>query len=146
MSTYESDPAGLGTGKRYGKLNVGGVAGTYRGEGSQREIIYELAAGEIVNGAPFTIPVPANYLVEAVYLEVEEAFAATSGANFSIDGGDPLTTELPLSSAIALTSVALTGLTKLSGVAAGNIVLTGDAASIASATGKARVVIQYKAV
>lgn len=146
MSTYESDPAGLGTGKRYGKLNVGGVAGTYRGEGSQSEIIYELAAGEMVNGAPFTVPLPANYLVEAVYLEVEEAFAATSGANFSIDGGDALTTELPLSSAIALTSVALTGLTKLSGTAACNIVLTADAASIASTTGKARVVIQYKAV
>lgn len=146
MSKYESNPAGLGVGKRYGALSVGGVAGTFRGEGSQREIVWELVAGEIVNGVPFTVPLPANYLVQAIYLEVETAFAASSTANLSINGGAALTTPIPLSSQSALVSVALTGLANLSGTSAVNIVLTGNANAIASTTGNARIVVQYKAI
>jgi hypothetical protein len=146
MSNYESDPAGLGVGKRYGPLNVGGVAGVYRNEGSVNEIIWELTAKEIVNGDPFTVPLPANYLVEALYLEVETAFAASSTANLSINGGAALTTPLALSTQAALASVALTGLANLSGTTAVNIVLTGNANAIASTTGKARVLVRYRAV
>lgn len=146
MSNYESDPASLGVGKRYGPLNVGGLSGVFRGEGSQREIVWELTAQEVVNGKPFTVPLPANYLVEALYLEVEEAFAATSSADLSIDGGAGLTTDLDLATAGALESVSLAGLANLSGTSAVDIVLTANAAAIASTTGNARVVVQYKAV
>lgn len=146
MSNYVANPAGLGVGKRYGALKVGGVSGVYRGEGSQQEIVFELTAGEIVNGAPFTVPLPANYLVQAIFLEVETAFAASSTANIAINGGVALTTPIPLSAQSALVSVALTGLTNLSGTAAVNLVLTGNANAIASTTGNARILVQYKAI
>jgi hypothetical protein len=146
MSNYASNPAGLGVGKRYGALSVGGVAGTYRGEGSQREIIFELSAGEITNGVPFTVPLPADYLVQAILLEVETAFAASSTANIAINGGAALSTPMSLATKAALANVALTGLANLSGTASVNLVLTGNANAIASTTGKARILVQYKAI
>jgi len=147
MSNYESNPAGLGVGQRYGPRTVGGVNGSFVQNDSQRQVVFDLQAGEPLTGTPMTAPLPANYLVEKIYLEVETAFAATSGANVSIGGGAALTTELPLATAIAMTDIGtLTGLGNLSGLTAVNIVLTGDAASIASAAGKARVIVQYKAV
>jgi len=146
MSTYESDPAGIGVGKRYGPLAVGGVAGELPNTGTQKELVFELAADEMVTGAPMTLPLPANYLVEALYLEVEEAFAASSVADLSIDGGAGLTTDFVLSTAAAIASVATTGLANLTGTSAVNIVLTPDANAIASGTGKARVIVQYKSV
>jgi len=146
MSNYESDPAGLGVGQRYGRRTVGGVTGTFVMNDSQREIVFDLAADEPLAGVPMTIELPANYLVEALYIEVEEAFAATSSADLSINGGAGLTTDFDLATAGALLGVVLTGLANLSGTSAVNIVLTADAAAIASATGKARVIVQYKAV
>lgn len=146
MSTYSANPAGLGVGKRYGPLNKGGIVGVYQGEGSEREIIYELTAGEIVNGTPFTIPLPANYLVQAIFLEVETAFAASSTVNLTIGGGVALTTPISLATQTALVNVALTGLTNLSSTSSQNVVLTGNANAIASTTGNARVLIQFKAI
>ena len=63
MSTYESNPAGIGVGKRYGPLTVGGVAGELPNTGSQKELVWELAAGEMVTGVPMTLKLPANYLI-----------------------------------------------------------------------------------
>jgi len=146
MSNYETNPAGLGIGQRYGRRDVGGVSGTFPFEGSQREAVFELKSGEPLTGLPMTVNLPANYLVEEVYLEVEEAFAASSTANISINGGVGLTTALVLSTAAALGQKAIAGLANLSGTAAVNIVLTGNAASVASATGQARVVVRFKAV
>ncbi len=146
MSSYSSNPAGLGVGKRYGPLGKGGIAGHYKGEGSNREIVYELTAGEVVNGTPFTVPLPANYLVLAIFLEVEVAFAASSTANIAIGGGAALTTPLNLAVAAPLAAVVLTGLANLSSASALNLVLTGNANAIASTTGNARIVIQYKAI
>ncbi len=146
MSNWSANPAGLGVGKRYGPLGVGGVSGEYRGDGAVREIIYEITAGEVTNGQPLTRTLPANYLVDAIYVEVETAFAASSTANLSINGGAALTTPIALSSALPLTVVALTGLANTSGTTAVNIVLTGNANAIASTTGKARVLVRYKAV
>lgn len=146
MSNYSANPAGLGVGKRYGPLNKGGVSGVYKGEGPNRDIIFELTAGEIVNGVPFTVPLPANYLVQAIFLEVEQAFAASSTANISINGGAALTTPISLATQTALVSVALTGLANLSGTSSVNLVLTGNANAIASTTGNARILVQYKAI
>lgn len=146
MSTYESDPAGLGVGKRYGPLAVGGVGGELPNTGTQKELVFELTAGEVF-ASGITLPLPAGYLVESLYLEVEEAFAATTEADLIIDGGTGLTTgKFDLAVAAATASVALGTLTNLSGTSAVNAVLTVDAAGIASATGNARVVVQYKSV
>ncbi len=146
MSTYETNPAGLGIGKRYGALNRGGVSGVYRGEGSNREFIFELGAKEPLTGKVVTLPVVAGYVVTAIWVEVEEAFAASSTVNLSINGGVALTTPISLATIVPLTSVALTGLTNLSGTTTVNIVLTGNANAIASGTGKARVLVAWKAV
>lgn len=146
MSNYEADPAGIGVGKRYGPLVVGGVAGELPNTGSQKELVYELAADEMVTGAPMTLNLPANYLVESLYIEVEEAFAASSTADLSIGGGAGLTTDFDLATAGALLSVVTTGLANLSGTSATTVVLTPNANAIASGTGKARVIVQYKSV
>lgn len=146
MSNYEANPAGINVGKRYGPRGLGGTSGAYRGEGSEREYIWEFTAGEVVNGAPFTLTLPAFYRVEEVYYEVEEAFAAGSTVNLSIDGGAALTTPIDVSAQAAITSAGLTGLANVTSVTDETIVLTGDAEAIASTTGKARVVVRFKAV
>lgn len=149
MSTYESDPANLGISKRYGPLRVGGVGGELPNTGTQKELVFELTAGEVF-ATGITLPLPAGYLVESLYLEVEEAFASSSTANIAIGGGDPLDTAFNLAAASAVTSVVLTGLTNQSGTSAVDIVLTPNANAIATASAvinpHARVVVQYKSV
>src|SRR5690606_4329442 len=100
---YEADPAGLGIGHRYGPRNLGGVAGVYRGDGAEREYIWELMAGEVDATPALTLVLPANYLVESVYDEVEEAFAVGSTAILSIGGGAGLTAAVSLATAVPLT-------------------------------------------
>lgn len=146
MSTYVANPAGLGVGKRYGPLNRGGVVGVYRGEGSTREFIFELGAGEPASGRVMTIPMVANYVITNIWVEVEEAFAASSTANLSVNGGAGLTTPISLATAVPLTSVALTGLANTSGTTDITIVLTANANALASSTGKARVLVVWKAI
>lgn len=146
MSKYAANPAGLGVGKRYGPLGVGGTGGEYNAFGANREIIFEVTAGETQAGLGFTLPLPAGYRVETIYYEVETAFAASSTCNVAIGGGVALTTPIPLATLAAITSVALTGLTNTSATTANNIVFTVNANGIASTTGKARVYVQYKAV
>lgn len=146
MSTYVANPAGLGVGKRFGPLFAGGISGTYQGEGSQREIIVELAAFETPTGAPLTVQVPDNYLVESIHLEVETAFAASSTINLSIKGGAALTTPMSLAAQSALVNVALTGLANQSSTTGGSIVFTPNANAIASTTGKARILLRYRAI
>jgi len=146
MSTYAANPAGLGVGKRYGPLGVGGIGGEYVTSGANREIIFEITAGETQAGLGFTLPLPANYRVETIYFEVETAFAASSTCNVAIGGGAALTTPISLATAVAITSVALTGLTNTSALTTQNIVFSVNANGIASTTGKARVYVQFKAV
>lgn len=146
MSTYAANPAGLGVGKRYGPLNVGGIGGEMKSLGANREIVFELRAGETQAGLGYTLPLPANFRVEAIYVEVETAFAASSTCNVAIGGGAALTTPVALSSASAITTVALTGLANTSSTTAMNIVFTANANAIASTTGSARLYVQYKAI
>lgn len=146
MSTYATNPAGLGVGKRYGPLNVGGIGGEFNSFGANREIVFEIRAGETAAGLGYTLMLPANYRVETIYLEVETAFAASSTANISIGGGAALTTPIPLSSTSAITTVALTGLANTSSLTAQNIVFSANANAIASTTGSARVYVQFKAI
>lgn len=146
MSTYAANPAGLGVGKRYGPLNVGGIGGAMNSFGANNELVFEIRAGETAAGLGYTIPLPANFRVETIYVEVETAFAASSTCNLSIGGGAALTTPIALSSTGAITSVALTGLANTSSTTAMNIVFSANANTIASTTGSARVYVQYKAI
>lgn len=142
---YVTNPAGIGVGKRYGPRRVGGLTGVHRGDGINREIVIELKAGELANNAfPFTKVLQENYLVDAIYVEVEEAFATGSTVNLSIEGGDPLTTAISLATAVPVTSVALTGLENTSATAEALLRAVFSAQALASGTGKARVLVNYK--
>lgn len=140
-------PLATGTsGKRYGVRDVGGVNGSFVQNDSQRQVVFDLEAGGPLAGTPMTAKLPANYLIEKLYIEVEEAFAATSTCDLSVGGGAGLTTDFNLAIKGALLEVVTTGLAQLSGTAAVDMILTANAAAIASATGRARVIVQYKAV
>ena len=128
----------------YGARPLGGSAGVQKTEGGSNEITFELMAGELLNSG-YAVPVPANYLVDSILLEVEAVFAASSTADLSIGGGSGLTTKLPLTVA-GLSSKVTTGLGNLSGTAASSVTITANANAIASAAGKAKVVVGYKAI
>lgn len=147
MSTYEADPAGLGVGKRYGARGIGGVAGVYRGDGAEREYIWEFTAGEVLNGAAsLSLILPAFYRVESIYYEVEEAFATDAEVNVSIDGGATLTTPIPLDAVAAITSAGLTGLANVTSTTNEPITVSGNTEAVESGTGKARIMVRFKAV
>jgi hypothetical protein len=130
----------------YGARPLGGSAGVQKTEGGSNEITFELMAGDLLN-AGYAVPVPANYLVvvDSILLEVETVFAASSTADLSIGGGAGLTTKLPLTVA-GLSSKVTTGLANLSGTTASSVTITANANAIASAAGKAKVVLSYKAI
>ena len=86
-----------------------------------------------------------QHLVKGLYLEVEEAFAASSTADLSVDGGSGLSSALDLATS-GLSAPATTGMTKLAGDGPVDVVLTLDANAKASATGKAKVVVEYVSV
>lgn len=142
MSTYESDPAGLGVGKRYGPRGIGGTKGEYIHEGSVREMVFELVAGEPLDAATLTKQLPAGYLIESIRYEVAEAFAATSGFTIAIGGGTA-STEDSLATIAAAASYTAGAITNLSSTSAQNLVVTVDAAGLASTTGKATIVVKY---
>ena len=145
MSTYQSNYAGTGVGKRFGPLNPGGVGGEYKTFGGNREMIFEVTAGETASSS-FTVPIFGNFRIETIYYEVETAFAASSTANLSVNGGAGLTTPIPLSTTGPITNVALTGLANTAVIANSTVVFSVNANAIASATGKARVYVQYKSI
>ena len=139
--SYETNPAGLGVGKTYGPKAVGGLEGQPKTSGFSKEIVFEFTAGaadEVLE----SIIIQDYYLVTGLTLEVDEAFAASSTANMSIDGGAGLTTALALATA-GISAPALTGLAKASGAGPVDVVLTLNANAKASAAGKGRLVVKY---
>jgi hypothetical protein len=78
MSTYETDPAGLGVGKRYGPLSLGGSGGVTCGANGEFRYVVEVSAEEIAANPSVELRIPASYgVITDVRLEVEEAFPAT---------------------------------------------------------------------
>jgi hypothetical protein len=139
--SYQSNPAGLGVGKTYGAKAVGGVDGEVRTSGMTKQIVLQLTAGSIEDSYKSKI-IHDGYLVTKLTLDVEDAFASGAAMNFSIDGGDGLTTALNLAVA-GISQPALTGLTKTAGAGPVEVVFTPDAEALASAAGKAKLVIEY---
>lgn len=137
---YLSDPAGLGVSKTQGEQSIGGSTGGLPTSGAVKQGVFEVTAG--TSDRPYSHKILNAHLVKALYLDVGEAFAASSTADLSIDGGAGLTTDLDLATA-GLSSPALTGLTKLAGDGPVDVVLTLDANAKASATGEAKVIVEY---
>ena len=135
--------AGLGVTNSYGPRPVGGLAGRQKTFGGEEEIIFEIIAGELVD-SHFPVALPPFHLVEQIYVEVEEVFAASSTADLTIDGGAGLNTKIPLTTLGVATS-AIAGLANVKGGSTSvDIALTVHANTLASAIGKARVLVKYK--
>lgn len=139
--SYETNPSGLGVGKTYGQRAIGGVDGQVRTAGMKKEIVFQ-ATADSSGDAYVSEIIQDGYLVEAIYLDVEEAFAASSTADLSIDGGAGLTTDLDLATA-GISSPALTGLANTAGSGPVDVTLTLNANALASAAGKVKIVVQY---
>lgn len=139
--SYETNPAGLGVGKTYGPKSTGGIEGQPKTAGFTKELSFEFTAG--TSGEVYeSIVIQDYYLVTGLTLEVDEAFAATSTADLSIDGGAGLTTDLDLAT-LGISAPALTGLANTAGAGPVDVVLTLNAAALASATGKGKLVVKY---
>lgn len=127
-------------GKTYGPRDTGGVDGVVKTEGTKNEIVYFLTAGTI--DKPYSYPIPAGYLIKSITLDVEEAFAASSTAQIEIGGGDDLTTPMSLVT-LGASNVATTGMSNLAGTSAADAVILPNSNALASATGKAKIVVEY---
>jgi len=122
MSNYESNPAGIGVGKRYGGRYIGGATGVLKTDGSDVDITVILGHDEL-NG-PLNYKLPAFCEIVGCFVAVEEAFAASSTVNFKVgSGGTAITTPVDLAT-----------------------VVTPDAAALASTVGKAKLVIKARRV
>jgi hypothetical protein len=146
MSTYESNPAGLGVGKRYGAKGIGGTVGEYAHNDSSRELIFEIKAGEPLDAATLTKSLPAGYLVNDVKYEVTEVFLGTTPGFTCAIGGGTASTEDQLAALAPAASWTVGSATNLSSTTAKDFVVTLDAAALASATGKATIVVQYSVI
>lgn len=86
MSTYESDPAGLGVGKRYGPLHLGGVQGAHKTYGNVSEAVFEVSFEELSASAAQVIKVPPYAQITEVTAEVKEVFGTGDTLDVKLDG------------------------------------------------------------
>jgi hypothetical protein len=86
MSNYESDPAGLGVGKRYGPLGLGGVQGAHKTYGAYSEAIFEISFEELTASAAQVVKLPAYAEVVEVTAEVKEVFGTGDTLDVTLDG------------------------------------------------------------
>lgn len=85
--SYEVDPAGLGVGKRYGPLALGGVGGVTKGDNGQFRWVAEVSAKELEANASVKFNIPdGKAIITAVYVEVEDAFTAADVVDVFYDG------------------------------------------------------------
>lgn len=94
--TYESDPAGLGVGKRYGPLHLGGMEGKRKTYGDTDEYVFDLTTEEIDASGAQSFSVPPYSEVVAIWYKVDDAFGTgdvidiTLGGNSILSGGTPV--------------------------------------------------------
>ena len=128
----------------YGTRPVGAASGRLNTLGAVQQAVFDIDKDTITD--PLKVKLPPRYLVTGLFLEVEEAFAAGAAANISINSGAGLTTALDLA-VLGQTAPALTGLANTAGGdTAVDAVVTPDAEALASTTGKARLVVEYRRV
>jgi hypothetical protein len=145
MSNYESNPAGLGIGKRYGGRYIGGATGVLKTDGSDVDITVILGHDEL-NG-PLNYKLPAFCEIVGAFVSVEEAFADTSIVAFKVgSGGTPMTTPVDLATE-GILEVNLTGLAPTkTGATSEDLVVAPNGAALASTVGKAKLVIKARRV
>lgn len=145
MSNYEQDPAGLGVGKRYGPLDLGGVGGKTCTAGNDEEAIFEISAEEAA--VPLEITLFSESLVTGAFLEVEEVFAASSTVVYQIgSGGTPATAPGDLTT-LGIIELDIAGISPADtngvGALGEQLIATLNANALASATGFARLRVSY---
>ncbi len=139
--SYESNPAGIGVGKRYGERGLGGVDGSVKAYGEEVELVFEFTSD--TKDEVYSASILHDYLVTGLTLYVEEAWGAGATADISINGGAGLTTDLDLNTT-GVSQPATTGATNLSGTGGVAVVLDlSDAQTAAATAGKAKLVVKY---
>lgn len=139
--SYESGTNGLGVGQYYGPRALGGTRGAPKDLGYEAAKTFQVTSGTA--GDLYEAVVNSSYVVKEITLNVKEAFAATSSANLSINGGAGLTTPLSLATAGVSSITSFAGLANTSGQGPVDLALALDAAAKGSATGDAEIIVQY---
>lgn len=83
---YESDPAGLGVGKRYGPLHLGGVQGAQKTYGAINEAVFEISFEELSASAAQAVSLPPYAEVLEVHAEVKEVFGTGDTLDVTLNG------------------------------------------------------------
>lgn len=103
MSKYEANPGGLGVGKRYGPLHLGGVGGVTAGDNGEFRLVAEITAKELQASSAISFKAPDGYgRITACYVEVETAFGVGDTVDVLYDG------VTILSAPIAVTTLGVT--------------------------------------
>lgn len=146
--TYVSDPAGLGVGKRYGPLGLGGVQGSKKSYGSENEATFEITFDELDASGAQVIKVPSYSKVVDITVTVSEVFGTGDVLDITMAG--EVITEAPVAvSALGILKPALqsTDVTHLVNNTTSAVDLTLDVSAIDAGTpetGKAKVVVVYE--
>jgi len=139
--SYESGTNGIGVGQYFGARSLGGTRGAPKDLGNEAAKTFQVTSG--TSGDLYEAVVNSPYIVKEVLLNVKEAFAASSTANLSIDGGAGLTADLDLATAGVSSITDLSGLANTSGQGPVDLALVLDATAKGSATGDAEVIVKY---
>ena len=136
--SYENS-AGLGVGQNYGVRTLGGGAGKLRTAGKEVQVTFEYGFDNM--DQPFEVVLPKGARVIGADLQVDEAFAASSDATVAINGGVGIVADL---SSITSEAISVGTLTNNPVTVDGWVLAsTSSAEAIASATGKATLVVTY---
>ncbi len=141
---YESDPGGLGVGKRYGPLNLGGSNGVKSTLGSDDEYVFFITSEELSADAAQTFNVPPFSEVVSTWYKVDDAFAA--GDDFAITlGGNAITAAIMPVAVAGIFDPTINATAANIQTGATSEVLALDTALISSgAVGSAKVVVTIK--
>lgn len=96
---YESDPAGLGVGKRYGPLHLGGSNGKKGTGGSDDEAVFFVTTEELTADDAQAISVPPYSEVVSVWYKVDDAFGTGDTFDIDLGGNSILAAAAPVSAA-----------------------------------------------
>lgn len=138
--SYESGTNGLGVGQYYGAEGL-----SHRGHPKDlgNEASKNFAVNSGTSSNPLEVVINSPYILKEIVLNVKEAFAATSTADLSVDGGAGLTTDLDLAT-VGVTRISdLTGLANTSGQGPVDLAVVLDATAQGSATGDVEVIVKY---
>lgn len=137
--SYEADPAGLGVGKRFGPLNMGGVAGVTTGANGEYRLVAEVGGKELPANAAISIEIPEGYaVINRVTVEVESAFAALETVDVDYDGATILSAPVAASAVGVIVGALVASPT----VVTSGKAITIDVGALTAGTGYLKVIIE----